>query len=322
MALSLDPEMIGLSTYLPFAQVVAVRGIVAAALAALAVAAMLISAAARQWNKRTPQLTLIAVVALAVALGHAGTLTTRWNGAPNSGPHAPSSDTHAPNSDPHPQAIKILTLNTYGNAAISNRLHPLIPEHTPHIIALQETAITTAERFQREAAQQGHHYQLFTAGEGAAIAAQSALLVHEDLGEYRQLPAPATTFATVLAEPIEPSGAPMMAVIHAVPPLPKTMATWRAEVRGAVELCEENASIVVAGDFNATPDHGPLRTTDCLVASANLPSTWPASQSTWLGTTIDHVIADAGAWHSTSARVVSVPGSDHRAVLAELVPQG
>lgn len=87
---------------------------------------------------------------------------------------------------------------------------------------------------------------------------------------------------------------------------------------------------ILAGDFNATLDHAPLRRllgrgyADAADAvGAGLKPTWPVGGARWrLPVTIDHVLVDERAG-VRSVSVHTVPRSDHRAVLARVVlPSG
>jgi endonuclease/exonuclease/phosphatase (EEP) superfamily protein YafD len=81
----------------------------------------------------------------------------------------------------------------------------------------------------------------------------------------------------------------------------------------------------MAGDFNATLDHELMRRVidtgyedAAAVVGAGLHTTWPAGRSFPPAVAIDHVLADK----RVGVRAVSVhpvPGTDHRALFAELV---
>jgi len=49
-----------------------------------------------------------------------------------------------------------------------------------------------------------------------------------------------------------------------------------------------------------------------------LTSTWPTAWPRWLGVQIDHVLVSGGV-RAAAARVLDLPGSDHRALLARVV---
>ena len=93
-------------------------------------------------------------------------------------------------------------------------------------------------------------------------------------------------------------------------------------------LCRRpSAGLIVAGDFNATRDHAPLRNLGgCISAGEQVGigglATWPSSTgTTLLGATIDHVLVDGTVWEGKKGRVVTIPGTDHRAVVVQLSDQ-
>ncbi|MET7970068.1 endonuclease/exonuclease/phosphatase family protein [Micromonospora sp. NPDC005305] len=105
---------------------------------------------------------------------------------------------------------------------------------------------------------------------------------------------------------------------------------WWTDLRAQPPATPRGGLSVLAGDFNATLDHAPLR--DLIdtgyvdaadAAGAGLSGTWgPYDGDPIPPVTIDHVLVD----RRIEVRAVSVhgvPGSDHRAVLAELrLPAG
>ena len=97
--------------------------------------------------------------------------------------------------------------------------------------------------------------------------------------------------------------------------------TWRSEL-GVVPAPGKRPT-VVAGDFNATPDHAAFRDVlrrgyvDAAIQTGNaLTRTWGRpGKKLWL--TLDHVLASRGC-AVLACSVHAVPGSDHRAVYAEI----
>jgi endonuclease/exonuclease/phosphatase (EEP) superfamily protein YafD len=100
-------------------------------------------------------------------------------------------------------------------------------------------------------------------------------------------------------------------------------AAWRRELAGLPEPNPDGAARVLIGDFNATMDHAAFRRlvgTGYLDAAEQvgrgLVPTWPAAGRWWPPpVTIDHVLVDHRC-QVDEVRVLPVPGSDHRAVLA------
>ena len=112
--------------------------------------------------------------------------------------------------------------------------------------------------------------------------------------------------------------------VHPHPPLPprsRGVARWRQEL--AVLPPPGELPRVLAGDFNATLDHAVFRRVlrlgyadAALQAGKALTPTWgPAGRPALI--TIDHVLVDRRCAVLASA-VHAVPGSDHRAVYAEV----
>ncbi|GAB3421314.1 endonuclease/exonuclease/phosphatase family protein [Flindersiella endophytica] len=89
-------------------------------------------------------------------------------------------------------------------------------------------------------------------------------------------------------------------------------------------LADVDGPAIVAGDFNATPDHRPLRKLYDLgyvdaadSAGSGVVATWPAGSRIPPVLALDHVLVkgEIGVEHFERVRV---PGTDHYAVLAEL----
>jgi endonuclease/exonuclease/phosphatase (EEP) superfamily protein YafD len=122
------------------------------------------------------------------------------------------------------------------------------------------------------------------------------------------------------------------AIVYGVHPPPPTgsVATdeWEADLASIPPAIEGGPLRIIAGDFNATLDHDALR--DVIdggyhdaaeEAGVGLQPTWPNGRLFPPQVTIDHVLVDARA-EVAGADVFDLPGSDHRAVLAEIVLPG
>jgi len=142
------------------------------------------------------------------------------------------------------------------------------------------------------------------------------------LSEGPSLP---TTFAAQPTALLELPGGEEVELICVHPRAPALRrggsAPWRAEL--AVLPPPGKRPRVVAGDFNSTVDHAAFRDVlrlgyaDAAVATGNaLIRTWgPQDKGLWL--TLDHVLVTRGCAVLACA-VHDVPGSDHRAVYAEI----
>jgi endonuclease/exonuclease/phosphatase (EEP) superfamily protein YafD len=126
-------------------------------------------------------------------------------------------------------------------------------------------------------------------------------------------------------------GAPPVevAAVHPPPPIRRTMRFWRDDLRAMPPATPEGSLRILAGDFNATLDHAELRRLlDTGYADAadevgaGLKGTWPRGRRFPPPVAIDHVLADTRIG-VRRFEVHAITGTDHRAVLADLVlPRG
>lgn len=134
------------------------------------------------------------------------------------------------------------------------------------------------------------------------------------------VPVAQTTFGTVHLRATDPA-LPDIIGLHTVPPLPGLMGRWRTDLALVQQLARAERPTVLAGDFNASLLHGPLRALPHTSALSALPAwqrgTWPTSSPRWLRTGIDHVFVPPG-WAVSTARVIDIPGSDHAALITTL----
>jgi endonuclease/exonuclease/phosphatase (EEP) superfamily protein YafD len=138
------------------------------------------------------------------------------------------------------------------------------------------------------------------------------------------------TFA-VLRRPGKP--AVEIGSAHPRPPLPQaepygSTHRWVDDISHLPSAPETGPIRILAGDYNATLDHSPLRkliSTGYLDAAdergAGLVSTWPEDGTRLPPVTIDHILVDKRA-AVAAYRTHKVPGSDHKAIVADLaLPQ-
>lgn len=120
-----------------------------------------------------------------------------------------------------------------------------------------------------------------------------------------------------------PGGPVEIVDVHPHPPVGPAVAAWQ-QALDTLPPASADAVRILAGDFNATLDHVPLRRVlargykDAAdQVGAGLIPTWPANR--WLPPiiTIDHVLVDRRVG-VRDVSVHTVPGTDHRTVFAEL----
>jgi endonuclease/exonuclease/phosphatase (EEP) superfamily protein YafD len=135
-----------------------------------------------------------------------------------------------------------------------------------------------------------------------------------------------TAFVMAAAVVRGPTGPVEVLAVHPpAPTRPSRIPIWRRDIRALPPAA--GADRILAGDFNATLDHREMRRLlgtgyrDAAAAvGAGLDTTWPQGRRLPPGVAIDHVLAPS-TWGVRSFKVLGLPGSDHRAVLAEVVPQ-
>ncbi|MFG1690441.1 endonuclease/exonuclease/phosphatase family protein [Nonomuraea sp. NPDC049269] len=121
-----------------------------------------------------------------------------------------------------------------------------------------------------------------------------------------------------------PGGKPVEFVdIHPFPPLGPQVTNW-IEALDDLPAASGDTVRILAGDFNATLDHTPMRRLlsrgykDAAdQVGAGLLPTWPANKRVPPIITIDHVLVDQRVGVK-EVSVHTVPDTDHRAVFAEL----
>lgn len=118
-----------------------------------------------------------------------------------------------------------------------------------------------------------------------------------------------------------------VAAVHPSPPL-RGRSTWAADHRLLrTALAEGTGPTIAAGDFNAVPSHWPMRRlradgfrSSVDLAGAGWRPTWPAGRRGLPPVVaIDHVLLSPGLT-ATAAGAQRIPGSDHLAVSATVMP--
>ncbi|MFY1633401.1 endonuclease/exonuclease/phosphatase family protein [Solwaraspora sp. WMMB335] len=198
----------------------------------------------------------------------------------------------------HKEQVDVLTLQEFTPAAQARLDHLGIADLLPHRRADAEVGTT-----------------------GSAVYSRWPLT---DEGMRRNVGGFAQSYATVRV----PGSTPVL-VESAHPMAPfalHTLPLWRADLAGQPRPDPRGAPRILAGDFNATLDHAPLRRLiaagylDAAAATGDgLVGTWgPYDGSPIPPVTLDRVLVDERIRVDTVS-VRTVPGSDHRMVVATLV---
>jgi endonuclease/exonuclease/phosphatase (EEP) superfamily protein YafD len=232
-----------------------------------------------------------------------------------------------PDGTPVPDgpALRVLTANALFGRADPAALVREVRELRVDVLAMQEFSPALRDGLEAASIAQVLPYHELHPELGAAGSGIYSRFPLRDGGVRRQ---PESTFLQASAT-IEVPGAAPLAVesVHPCPPSEwQTLDAWWHEVGGQHPATPDGPLRVLAGDFNATLDHAPLRRLlntgyrdAAAVAGAGLTGSWgPYDGDRIPPVTIDHVLADRRIG-VRSVAVHRTPGSDHRAVLAELI---
>ena len=237
----------------------------------------------------------------------------------------PGMATMASSVAPGTRRLRVATVSLRLGRADPRAVVALVRAHRVDVLSLQE--LTPAAGTALRAAGLGDelpHSHVIAAREGSPPAAGGALWSRWPLVERCAVPGRFEQPAARIAVP----GAPDVEVtaVHTDPPStsPRSVRQWTADLAG-LPRPDPGVLRVLAGDFNATLDHAALRRLvadgyrDAAVAvGRGLRATWTPLRSPQPRLTLDHVLVDPQV-SVASVELVPVRGSDHRALIAELV---
>jgi endonuclease/exonuclease/phosphatase family metal-dependent hydrolase len=218
--------------------------------------------------------------------------------------------------------LRVLTVNLRLGTGDPATVVDLVRSHHVDLLALQEF---TPEAYTALAGQL-HTMLPDAVADPMGGASGSAIFTRYPVRDDSAGDAPAV-FTQARAEVTVP-GARTLAVraVHVCSPAAGRRADgcWAPEIDAQPRPGDARTHVLL-GDFNATLDHSPVRQLLAAgyrdaadVCGAGLTGTWPYNRNPLPPITIDHVLAERGTG-ITGYAVYPVPGSDHRAVYAELV---
>lgn len=318
------PQFFRLEQTYPFAQLVAVRGVVLVGFAAIALVALLLLIA-RPLRGFAASILIVALL---------GTGATAAIGAVRGfgGGDLPEKTEGS---------VRVLTWNTAGEAVGAEQIAQQILAQGADIVALPETTEAVGERIAVMLREQGHpmwvhHVQFRPDIPNGPQSWQTTVLVSPDLGEYSVIQSSEDgssntgSVPSAVLMPIDGTG-PTVVAVHAVAPRQEEMTQWQADLSWIADQCPQG-DVILAGDFNATIDHmaglgvgggdmGYCR--DVASRTGNgMQGTWPSSFPALVGAPIDHVMASQNWTPSGSLVIDDAGGSDHRALVVQLEPAG
>jgi endonuclease/exonuclease/phosphatase (EEP) superfamily protein YafD len=244
-----------------------------------------------------------ALVAAVAAVALAGMIAPRALG----GPSDPEGESGPP--------LRVLTVNMHFGTGSATALVELVRSTRADVLSVQELTPGLVQRL--DAAGLGElmpHYVL-SAYKGAG-----------GTGLYSRDPLSATVRPATVATLVSGrSGDVEIVAVHTQPPLRPRIGMWGRDLRSLPAASPDGTVRILAGDFNATLDHAELRRLidtgyedAAATVGAGLRPTWPRGRRIPPPVTIDHVLAD-GRCGVREVTIHTIPGTDHRAVFAELV---
>lgn len=314
------PQLANLARADGFAQAVSLRGF-AVVVAAVAIGAIgfvvVVFAPIRRFAAS------VAILLLAFCLVNLAVLSTRGFGS-------------LAFETPGESTVTVLAWNTLGDAPGADAIAELAMATDAEIVALAETTTETATQVASLMTAAGHPTRSHTVYYDQISKARStSLLISEDLGLYEldYSRGNSAVLPSVIAKPVDGDG-PLIISVHLVAPIPGEMNNWRADLEWIASACS-GENVIMAGDFNSTMDHyGGLATRDgaalgdCADAATATDNgavgTWPTALAPVISSPIDHIMQTSN-WRVAGMRVIENYddyGSDHRPVLADLVPAG
>lgn len=216
--------------------------------------------------------------------------------------------------------LKVLSINMLFGRADAQSILALVRKYDPDVLSTQElTPGAVSDLDEAGLAELMPHRVLqdeWSAG-GSGLFAKHPMKPLWDVMPVAGHKMPGGVLALPGGKPIEIIDA------HPYPPLGSQVHDWKAALE-AFPPASKDIVRVIAGDFNASLDHAQMRRLlsrgykDAADAvGAGLIPTWPANKRVPPFITIDHVLVDERVG-VRAVNVHTVPGTDHRAVFAEL----
>ncbi|MEV1332087.1 endonuclease/exonuclease/phosphatase family protein [Micromonospora costi] len=221
--------------------------------------------------------------------------------------------------------VRLLTANLLAGGAAPDTLVDLVRRHRVDVLVVQEFTPRAQADLDRLGLDRLLPYRQLNPLDGTPGSGLYSRFPIGDVGVRRHRGAWGFTQAYgTVAVP----GAPPVRVESAHPAAPYAVdqvGFWRADLAAQPPATPDGELRILAGDFNATLDHSPLRAllrtgyVDAADATGRgFVGTWgPYDGDPIPPVTIDHVLVDRRIAPRT-VRVLNLPGTDHRPVLATL----
>lgn len=278
----------------------------------------------------TPHAAATAVVPLGLALrfrSRAGVLLSAGAGTALAASVLARRRASRPATTTDGDRLRVATVSLRLGLVAAGAVLELVQRHDVDVLAVQELT-PDAERRLRAAGIDAllPHSRVLSARPGSAPAAGGAVWSRRPLQSRGAVPGGFQQPTVLLGTDGGPTPAVEVTAVHIWPPSlgPASVRRWAADL-AALPAPEPGVLRVLTGDFNASLDHAALRRvlhlgyTDAARAVGRaLTWTWASMRFRRPRLAIDHVLVDPRIGVA-AVDVLPVRGSDHRAVVADLV---
>lgn len=227
----------------------------------------------------------------------------------------------SPPADGSPVLV-VMTFNQYAGTADELSLLEAATDADADVLVVQEITPPSLRRLEDAGLDEVFPYR---AGDPIDGVFGTMVFSRERSGEVADLPTEMASFAV----PVQVAGQ-RLDLVTAHPAPPTDAEQWREDHRALWDWVQSNEPDVLAGDFNATADHPPMRSLTATgyrsvteLANEGWRPTWPSNQQLFGFlpvpplVQIDHVLCGP-RMTALGSRTVRIEGSDHRAVVAEI----
>ena len=219
--------------------------------------------------------------------------------------------------------LRLFTVNAKGGAADPAAILRILQQHSVDVLAVQELTPHMVVRLTAAGLTQVLPFSHLDPRPGSL---GTGLWARWPLTPLPPVPGLAAAAPRARIDPL--GGLPVtLTAVHPVAPVQGRADRWRRELAMIQQtLAAVDEPQVVAGDFNATRDHGPFRELlaagflDCADSSQNRSwpgFTWPAAGRVLPVMRLDHVLVSRTAT-VPMARTIRVPRTDHHGVLVAI----
>ena len=241
----------------------------------------------------------------------------------------PSSARHAAQDDPASGVrVRVMTVNVMLGQGDAGRVFALVRQHQVDVLVVEELTPAFAARLKAAGIDAVLSHPDLHPHAGAA---GTGIWSRWPLTPHGTIPSAGFEMPTVTVTPPGLPGGVSVTGIHTRPPVTDAghVRWWRRDLAGlaAAARARPDGPQIWTGDFNASRDHSGFRSildtglvdAGDAVSVASWPGfTWPAGHPV---TRIDHVLVTPASVRVRRVVVVTVGGTDHHGVMADLVVQ-